>query len=373
MVNVTWNNGVRISAKKKAEAMGVTVDSELLVIEAAPALSSTTPHEGDDEGSDDAGGVPSRVEGRGGVSLTSSASSASAVSLSKDGNPAIKETNVNITTNQNTNQYTNIIVHGDSIQEICPPKHFGCAEECDQGLFSVSRKTVQFADTFDSSMHIHVNGPRHIPAKACTPSSNCCRLAAIIPRMKFDTGSHQSRTNKNRVSKKKRLKQNKSLLTIIPTLTHPVSNLKDDFYTYVDGGDVNNPPIQPPSSEFKPNAILSIRDKDLQVINSHLSFPDKGLIFRLGNQASDILLVPRRDALKHIQKQDDDSITLCNAFDEVEKKVKSTQARGSRTQSIVREDTQHKYICVGNQTNRRGCWYKKIPPCSSRVSKAYSI
>ena len=198
VVNVTWNNGVRISAKKKAEAMGVTVDSELLVIEAAPALSSTTPHEGDDEGSDDAGGVPSRVEGRGGVSLTSSASSASAVSLSKDGNPAIKETNVNITTNQNTNQYTNIIVHGDSIQEICPPKHFGCAEECDQGLFSVSRKTVQFADTFDSSMHIHVNGPRHIPAKACTPSSNRRRLAAVIPRMKFDTGSHQSRTNKNK-------------------------------------------------------------------------------------------------------------------------------------------------------------------------------
>jgi hypothetical protein len=44
---------------------------------------------------------------------------------------------------------------------ICPPKHFGCAGECDQGLFSVSRKTVQFADTFDSSMHIHVNGPAH--------------------------------------------------------------------------------------------------------------------------------------------------------------------------------------------------------------------
>ena len=65
------------------------------------------------------------------------------------------------------------------------------------------------------------------------------------------------------------------------------------------------PPTQPPSSEFKPNAILSIRDKDLQVINSHLSFPDKGLIFRLGNQARDIVLVPRRDALKHIQKQDD--------------------------------------------------------------------
>ena len=45
---------------------------------------------------------------------------------------------------------------------ICPPKHFGCAGECDQGLFSVSRKTVQFADTFDSLMHIHVNGPAQL-------------------------------------------------------------------------------------------------------------------------------------------------------------------------------------------------------------------
>ena len=74
---------------------------------------------------------------------------------------------------------------------ICPPKHFGHAGECDQGLFSVSCNMVQFADTFDSSMHIHVNGPRHIPAKACTPSSNRCPLTAIIPIMKFDTDSHQ--------------------------------------------------------------------------------------------------------------------------------------------------------------------------------------
>jgi hypothetical protein len=36
------------------------------------------------------------------------------------------------------------------------PKHFECAEEYDQGLLSVSRKSVQLADTFDSSMHIHM-------------------------------------------------------------------------------------------------------------------------------------------------------------------------------------------------------------------------
>jgi hypothetical protein len=64
-------------------------------------------------------------------------------------------------------------------------------------------------------------------------------------------------------------------------------------YTYVDGGAMDNPKICPPSSDFKPNAILSIRDGDLQVIDSHLSSPDKGLIYRLGNQASHIVLVPR--------------------------------------------------------------------------------
>ncbi len=183
---------------------------------------------------------------------------------------------------------------------ICPPKHVGCAGDFDKGLFSVSLKMVQFTDTFDSSMYIHMNGTRHIAAKANTPSSNRRCLAAINTRMKFDMGSKKSRVYINRTSTKKRLKQSMSLLNITPTLTHPGSNVKDDFHTYVDGGDVNNPRIHHLSSEFKPNAILSIRDGDLQVIDSHLSFPDKGLIFRFGNQASDIVQVPRREAQKHI-------------------------------------------------------------------------
>jgi hypothetical protein len=47
-------------------------------------------------------------------------------------------------------------------------KHVGCADDVgcageyyDQGLFSVSLKTVQFTDTFDSSTYIHMNGPTH--------------------------------------------------------------------------------------------------------------------------------------------------------------------------------------------------------------------
>ena len=133
---------------------GKAIDNDDAYNKEGAHMSMTTTTTGkaiDNEGSDDVRGVPSRGEGRGGAS-----SASSAVSLSRDGNLAIKGTNVNTTTNQNTNQYTNIIVHSDSIQEICPPIHFECAEEYDQGLLSVSRKSVQLADTFDSSMHIHM-------------------------------------------------------------------------------------------------------------------------------------------------------------------------------------------------------------------------
>jgi hypothetical protein len=37
-------------------------------------------------------------------------------------------------------------------------------------------------------MHIHVNGPRHIPVKACTPSSNRRRLAETMRRRWSWTG-----------------------------------------------------------------------------------------------------------------------------------------------------------------------------------------
>jgi hypothetical protein len=78
---------------------------------------------------------------------------------------------------------SHIILNGG----ICPSNHVDCAA-FDQGLFSVSLKTVQLTDTSDSAMYIQMNGPRHIPSEANTPSSNCHCLASIIPRMKFDLG-----------------------------------------------------------------------------------------------------------------------------------------------------------------------------------------
>ena len=49
--------------------------------------------------------------------------------------------------------------HANSTQVTCPPAHVEYAGDFDKGLFSVSLKTVQFTDTFDSSMYMHVNGP----------------------------------------------------------------------------------------------------------------------------------------------------------------------------------------------------------------------
>jgi hypothetical protein len=163
--------------------------------------------------------------------------------------------------------------------------------------------------------HIHANGPRHIPSKANTPSSNCHRLASVIPRTKYASGSTQSRENKNRTSKKKRLKQQKCLLSIVPSHSHSIPDLLPvKFYTYGDGGNIGNPRINPPSSGTKPNQILSIRDFHLHVIRDYIPHPDKGLIYRFANKPSDIVLVPRAEALSHLRGSLTDSVSLCNAL-----------------------------------------------------------
>ncbi len=81
---------------------------------------------------------------------------------------------------------------------LCLTKHIEC-NELDQGLFSVSCKKVQLTDASEFSDYTHANGPRHIPSKANTPSSNCCRLASIIPchrPMGIPGKDRRRRTNK---------------------------------------------------------------------------------------------------------------------------------------------------------------------------------
>ncbi len=122
-------------------------------------------------------------------------------------------------------------------------------------------------DTSQPAVHVHKNGPRHIPLKANTPCSNCMRLVTIIPTAKFDSGSRKSKKQKVFRSNNKRLKQDLSLIPILPSKSHQISNLlPDKFYTYVDGGSVDNPLIIPPPAALKPNQILSICDEHLHVV-----------------------------------------------------------------------------------------------------------
>ncbi len=190
--------------------------------------------------------------------------------------------------------------HGDVTTRQKSTSGVLCLTKCiecnafDQGLFSVSCKKVQLTDASEFADYTHANGPRHIPSKANTPSSNHRCLASVIPRTKYASGSTQSRENKNPTSKKKRLKQQKCLLSIVPSHSHSIPNLlPDKFYTYDDGGNIGNPRINPPSSGTKPNRILSIRDRHLHVIRDHIPHPDKGLIYRFADKPNDIILVPR--------------------------------------------------------------------------------
>jgi hypothetical protein len=79
---------------------------------------------------------------------------------------------------------------------LCLTKRIEC-NAFDQGLFSVFCTKVQLTDANEFAEYTHANGPRHIPSKAKTPSSNCRCLASIIPRTKYASGSTQSRKNKN--------------------------------------------------------------------------------------------------------------------------------------------------------------------------------
>jgi hypothetical protein len=130
--------------------------------------------------------------------------------------------------------------HGDVTTSQKSTSGVLCLTKCiecnafDQGLFSVSSKKVQLTDASEFTDYTHANGPRHIPSKANTPSSNHRGLISVIPRTKYASGSTQPRENKHRTSKKKRLKQQKCLLSIVPSHSHSIPDLlPDKFYTHM--------------------------------------------------------------------------------------------------------------------------------------------
>ena len=243
-----------------------------------------------------------------------------------------------------------------------------CSKQPDDGFLCVSRKMVHSEDTTDGLVHKH--GPRHLPS-ANSSSSNRCKLASIIPSFKTENGSKKSRKIKNRNSQSKRRKQNARLDQISPSKDHQVlRGLVDDHFTFVDGGTLSNPRIRPLANPSKPTRVLAIRDNHLKVMTSHIMNSERGLIYRFENGSSDIILVPRKDALNQIQVRPDDHITLCNAFDMVESNVKRTEERGSKNKYVITDKTQ-KYICVGNQTCR-GCvgirrYHKALQLCHKHV------
>jgi hypothetical protein len=227
---------------------------------------------------------------------------------------------------------------------------------------------VHSEDNTDGLVHKH--GPRHLPS-ANSSSSNRCKLASIISSFKTENGSKKSRKIKNRNSQSKRRKQNARLDQISPSKDHQVlCGLVDDHFTFVDGGTLSNPRIRPLANLSKPTRVLAIRDNHLKVMTSHIMNSERGLIYRFENGSSDIILVPRKDAINQIQVRPDDHITLCNAFDMVESNVKRTEERGSKNKYVITDKTQ-KYICVGNQTCR-GCvgirrYHKALQLCHKHV------
>ncbi len=71
------------------------------------------------------------------------------------------------------------------------------------------------------------------------------------------------------------------------------------------------------------------------------------------------MLLPRSTALLQLQTKTDDSVTLCHAFDKVEKRVKLSQPHSTLSKSVIHEPD-HKYICVGNQTNRGAVGIRRL-------------
>merc|ERR1712086_1059497 len=96
-----------------------------------------------------------------------------------------------------------------------------------------------------------------------------------------------------------------------------------------------------------PTRVLSIALGALVVPTHHLDDPTKGLIYKPGDNPSQMILVPRIDAINCIGKR---TIPLCNALDAVEENLRTSQDRGV-TKHVMCED-KHNYSCVGTQACR---------------------
>ena len=115
----------------------------------------------------------------------------------------------------------------------------------------------------------------------------------------------------------------------------------------MDGGSTLNPPINPklPQNKSKKYVrlfILSISAGDLVVPINHFSDPTKGLRYAPPGEGipSQLILVPRSEALTRASTKACRNMSLCNALEAVEANMHSSEERGVK--HVMREGS-HKY------------------------------
>lgn len=229
------------------------------------------------------------------------------------------------------------------------------------------------------------DGVSHVP-KAKTPSSNRQKAAFIKAAVTTEKSAKRSKENKARRANQKAKKQAQDLLIIsLPLPSQWVYQTKEgiaDAVIFVDGGNQNNPPICPlvqnkPNKKTRPLVTLPVAA--LEVPALHLTNAKKGLIYKDIGRPSDIILVPRSEALTCTSALENikSSMSLCNALDAVEDSMRSSQERGG-AKHVIREK-KRKYSCVGTQSCRattgiRGIHYalsKTDPIHQERILKYF--
>ena len=146
-----------------------------------------------------------------------------------------------------------------------------------------SKQFVDLAKNVVAALHVHQSN---------SSSSKRTRAAAVASFIAGESKASRRRSNK----KKKKLN---NLLIDIQTAAprYCISRKQiDEQQIFVDGGDFDNPTINPSYDGPKKVTVLQIKNKDLFVPTIHFGNHKKGLRHREGEVTS-LVLCPREEAL----------------------------------------------------------------------------